>query len=173
MRPTTNLLSTTQLEDKPRQHSSPTHPGLLFFSNEVSKTKDFYKWQNKHIEQLLNPVHHHVRDTQEMEVSNKLQLRIAVWESFVCNIFLSGLRLYGTIASGSLSLFATMADSIFGPTSYNTLILCNRAAKKGNTPQYPVGKARIEHIGNIYFFIIMYAVSLILIPFSCQELTPG
>jgi divalent metal cation (Fe/Co/Zn/Cd) transporter len=33
-----------------------------------------------------------------------------VCASFVCNIFLSGLQLYGAIASGSLSLLTTMAD---------------------------------------------------------------
>lgn len=66
-----------------------------------------------------------------------------------------------------------MADSVFDPLSNVTLILCNRAAKKGNTPQYPVGKARIENLGNIYFSFIMMAVSLILIAFSCQSLTEG
>ncbi|PIG81438.1 hypothetical protein AARAC_005678 [Aspergillus arachidicola] len=65
-----------------------------------------------------------------------------------------------------------MADSIFDPVSNVTLMLCNLAARKGNTPQYPVGKARIENIGNIYFSIMM-AVSLIQIAFSCQELTQG
>ncbi|KAE8357936.1 hypothetical protein BDV27DRAFT_164060 [Aspergillus caelatus] len=106
------------------------------------------------------------------KVSNKLQLRIAVWGSFVCNICLSGLQLYGAIACKTLSLVITMADSIFDPVSNITLILCNRAAK-GNTPQYPVGKARRENTGNIYFSFIMMAVSLILIAFSSQELTQG
>ncbi|BAE65689.1 unnamed protein product [Aspergillus oryzae RIB40] len=54
-----------------------------------------------------------------------------------------------------------MADSIFDHVS------------NGNTPQYPAGKARIENIGNIYFSFIVMAVSLILIAFSCQELTQG
>ncbi|KAB8277107.1 hypothetical protein BDV30DRAFT_245480 [Aspergillus minisclerotigenes] len=36
-----------------------------------------------------------------------------------------------------------MADFIFNPVS------------NGNTLQYPVGKARIENIGNIYFLIMM------------------
>ncbi|KAF9893933.1 hypothetical protein FE257_008904 [Aspergillus nanangensis] len=139
----------------------------------TSKITNFYKWQNDHIENLLKPVQDHVRDAQEMETSNKMQLQIAVWGSFGCNIFLSGLQLYGAIASGSLSLFTTMADSIFDPLSNITLILCNRAAKKGNTHQYPVGKSRIENVGNIYFAFIMMAVSLILIAFSCQELTEG
>lgn len=148
-------------------------PAYAIFSSGDSKTTKYYKRQNKHIEHLLKPVHDHVRDAKEQDISNKLQLRIAVWGSFIANIFLSGLQLYGAIASGSLSLFTTMADSIFDPLSNVTLILCNRAAKKGNTPQYPVGKARIENLGNIYFSFIMMAVSLILIAFSCQSLTEG
>ncbi|KAH8422285.1 cation diffusion facilitator family transporter [Aspergillus melleus] len=138
-----------------------------------SKVADFYTQQNEHIERLLKPVHDHVRESRDNEASTQLQYRIAVYGSFVCNIFLSGLQLYGAIASGSLSLFTTMADSIFDPMSNITLILCNREAKKGYTHRFPVGKSRVETAGNIFFSFIMMAVSLILIAFSCQQLAQG
>jgi cation diffusion facilitator family transporter len=141
--------------------------------NNASKLAEFYNSQNSQIERYLKPVHEHVREARETTKSEQLQYRIALYGSFVCNIFLSGLQLYGAVSSGSLSLFTTMADSIFDPLSNVTLILCNRAAKQVNTQKYPAGKARIETVGNVFFSFIMMAVSLILVAFSCQELAEG
>ncbi|KAL4815270.1 hypothetical protein BDW67DRAFT_186058 [Aspergillus spinulosporus] len=45
-----------------------------------------------------------------------------------------------------------MADSIFDLLSNVTLFLCNRAAKKGNTAQYPVGMAATKH--RQYLFLL-------------------
>lgn len=134
---------------------------------------EFYNSQNEKIKSLLKPVDEHVREHAETTASHKLQYRIAVYSSFVCNIFLSGLQLYGAIASGSLSLFTTMADSIFDPLSNVTLIICNRQAKKASSHNFPVGTSRIETVGNIFFSFIMMAVSLILVAFSCQKLSEG
>lgn len=134
---------------------------------------EFYSSQNEKIKSFLKPVDEHVREHAETTESNKLQYRIAVYSSFICNIFLSGLQLYGAIASGSLSLFTTMADSIFDPLSNITLIICNRQAKKASSHNFPVGTSRIETAGNIFFSFIMMAVSLILVAFSCQELAEG
>lgn len=134
---------------------------------------NYYDTQNKHIVRLLKPVHEHVREAAEAEESQQLQYSIAVYSSFICNIYLSGLQVYGAVASGSLSLFTTMADSIFDPLSNVTLIICNRQAKKAVSHKFPVGTSRIETAGNIFFSFIMMAVSLILVAFSCQELAEG
>lgn len=138
-----------------------------------SKLADFYNNQNEQIEHYLKPVHQHVADAREQAESEQLKYRIAVYGSFAANIFLSGLQLYGAVSSGSLSLFTTMADSIFDPLSNITLILCNRAAKKVDPRRYPAGKSRIETVGNIFFSFIMMSVSLILIAFSARELAEG
>jgi cation diffusion facilitator family transporter len=146
------------------------------FDKSQTKTQNltnYYDTQNKHIVRLLKPVHEHVREAAEAEESQQLQYSIAVYSSFICNIYLSGLQVYGAVASGSLSLFTTMADSIFDPLSNVTLIICNRQAKKAVSHKFPVGTSRIETAGNSFFSFIMMAVSLILVAFSCQELAEG
>lgn len=137
------------------------------------KVKSFYEDQNENIERLLKPVDEHVRQAKEETESDKLQYKIAVYGSFAANIILAGLQLYGAIASGSLSLFTTMADALFDPLSNLTLILCHRAVQKVDGRKFPAGKARIENAGNISFCHLMCAVSLILIVLSARELAEG
>ena len=137
----------------------------------ASKVSTFYETQNEQIERLLKPVHEHVREARDLQTSNKLKYKIAVYGSFAANIILAILQLYGAISSGSLSLFTTMADAIFDPMSNITLILCNKAVSKVDARKFPAGKARIETAGNIVFCFLMTAVSFILIAFSIEELS--
>jgi len=149
------------------------HPGILTGHTPSSKLAGFYSSQNEQITRLLKPVHEHVADARETNASNHLQYTIAVYGSFVANIVLAILQLYGAISSGSLSLFTTMADAIFDPLSNVTLILSNRAVRRVDGRKFPAGKARIETAGNIVFCFLMTAVSLILIAFSAQQLARG
>jgi divalent metal cation (Fe/Co/Zn/Cd) transporter len=137
------------------------------------KLQGFYKSQNANIERLLKPVDEHVRLAKELNLQNQLRYKIAVYGSFAANIALSILQLYGAIASGSLSLFTTMADAIFDPLSNLTLLLCNKAVQRVDSRKFPAGKARIETAGNITFCFLMTAVSLILITFSVKDLSAG
>lgn len=82
------------------------------------KIKDFYESQNERIEKLLKPVDEHVRLAKEEQGADALQFKIAVRGSFVANVLLAILQVYGAVASGSLSLFTTMADAIFDPMRY-------------------------------------------------------
>lgn len=134
------------------------------------KVAAFYAEQNDQIERLLKPVHAHVSDARETQESNALRYKIAVYGSLAANIVLAALQMYAAIASGSLSLFTTMADAIFDPLSNIMLFLCNRAVARVDSRKYPAGKARIETAGNITFCFLMTAVSLILIAFSAQLL---
>lgn len=93
--------------------------------------------------------------------------------SLVANIALSVLQLYAAISSGSLSLFATMADSIFDPVSNLLLIVSHRAVNKVDANRFPSGKARLETAGNIGFSFLMIAVSLILVVMSARDLSEG
>lgn len=138
-----------------------------------SKITEFYESQNEQIQRLLKPVDEHVREARDIHTSNHLRFQIAVYGSFIANIILAALQVYGAIASGSLSLFTTMADAIFDPLSNVTLILSNKAVQKVDARKFPAGKARIETAGNIVFCFIMTAVSFILIAFSIQELARG
>ncbi|OJD14163.1 hypothetical protein AJ78_05469 [Emergomyces pasteurianus Ep9510] len=137
------------------------------------KLQGFYKSQNENIEKLLKPVDEHVRLAKEYNTQNQLKYKIAVYGSFAANVILSILQLYGAIASGSLSLFTTMADAIFDPLSNLTLLICHKAVKRVDARKFPAGKARIETAGNIFFCFIMTAVSLILISFSAKSFADG
>lgn len=139
----------------------------------ANKIKGFYEAQNENIERLLKPVDEHVRQAKDQHGSEALQVKIAVNGSFAANICLAILQLYAAIASGSLSLFTTMADSIFDPLSNLTLILCARAVNRVDPRRFPSGKARIENAGNIVFCFIMTAVSLVLIVMSARDLAAG
>ncbi|KAL4924420.1 cation diffusion facilitator family transporter [Aspergillus undulatus] len=133
----------------------------------------FYQTQNENIERMLKPVEEHRRDAREMNANNQLKYKIAIYGSFAANVALSILQLYGAIASSSLSLFTTMADSVFDPLSNLTLLLCNKTVNRVDPRKFPAGKARIETAGNIGFCFLMTAVSFILIAFSIRDLVSG
>ncbi|KAJ4407859.1 hypothetical protein N0V82_009815 [Gnomoniopsis sp. IMI 355080] len=130
----------------------------------------FYNRQNETIERLLKTVEEHVADAKQQEGEDKLKYQIAIWGSFVANVLLCALQLFGAITSNSLSLFTTMADAIFDPMSNVTLIVSNRAVKRVDPNRFPSGKARLETVGNIVFCFLMTSVSMILIAFSAKEL---
>ncbi|KAG0129221.1 hypothetical protein HOY82DRAFT_488392 [Tuber indicum] len=137
---------------------------------DVKGIHEFYQSQNQSIQQLLKPVEEHRREAKDEKGDTRIRYLIAVNGSLAANIILAVLQLYGALSSGSLSLFATMADSIFDPCSNLLLILSHRAINKVDPNRFPSGKARIENAGNIVFCFLMCAVSLILIVVSIQEL---
>lgn len=141
--------------------------------NRSRMIRGFYEEQNKNIERLLKPVDEHVREARESNEANRLKFKIAVYGSFAANVVLAALQMYGAVASGSLSLFTTMADAIFDPLSNVTLLLSNWAVNRVDPRKFPAGKARLETAGNIVFCFLMTAVSFILIAFSARELSEG
>jgi len=142
-------------------------------AHKAKRLQGFYESQNENIQRLLKPVDEHVRQAKEFDGDNLLKYRIAVHGSFAANVCLAILQLYGAIASGSLSLFTTMADAVFDPMSNVTLIACNRAVRTVDPRKFPSGKARIETAGNIVFCFLMTAVSWILIVLSARDLVAG
>ena len=140
-------------------------------AHKARKLQDFYEAQNDNIQRWLKPVDEHIRTAKEFDGANHLKYQIAVKGSFVANVVLAVLQIYGAVSSGgSLSLFTTMADAIFDPMSNVTLIVCNRAVKRVDPRRFPSGKARIETAGNIVFCFLMTAVSFIIIILSLLEL---
>ena len=142
-------------------------------TRKTKKLQSFYIAQNENIERLLKPVDDHRREAREEKGENQLKFRIAVQGSFIANVLLAILQVYGAVASGSLSLFTTMADAIFDPLSNLTLILSNRAVNHVDPRRFPSGKARIETAGNIVFCFIMCTVSAILVVMSAKQLADG
>lgn len=137
------------------------------------KLQGFYENQNANIQRMLKPVEEHVRAARDLNNANSLKYKIAVYASFAGNVLLCFVQVYGAVASGSLSLFTTMADAIFDPMSNLTLLLCNQAVNRVDPRKFPAGKARIETAGNICFCFLMTAVSFIIIAFSIRELVAG
>jgi hypothetical protein len=76
---------------------------------------NFYEDQNDKIERLLTSVDDHVAQAKEEQGADALQFKIAVNGSFIANVILAVLQVYGAASSQSLSLFTTMADAIFDP----------------------------------------------------------
>lgn len=150
--------------------------GSITTSKEATKARrvqGFYTAQNENIQRLLRPVDEHRRYARQTAEENQLKVRIAVYGSFVANIVLACLQLYAAVASGSLSIFTTMADSIFDPLSNLTLILAGRAINRVDPRRFPSGKARIETASNIVFCFLMCAVSFIIIVMSARALAEG
>lgn len=113
-----------------------------------------------------------------------VQLKIAVYGSVVANVALFGLQLAAAILSGSLSIFATMADAFMDLLSSMILLWATRQAEKPNLMKYPAvrtrclmpfahciwakqafhqGKARMETAGIIVFSCLMACVAIFLI----------
>lgn len=125
--------------------------------------KEFYEAQNDQIKSMLKSVDQHRLAADDDASANKLKYRIAIYGSLIGNVLLAGLQLYGAVSSGSLSLFATMVDSIFDPISNCIMLFCHRAARHADERQYPSGKSRMTTVGNICFCFIMACASAILI----------
>ncbi|OAA64531.1 cation efflux family protein [Niveomyces insectorum RCEF 264] len=154
----------------------PALPALPFAARRAVRTRKlrgFYRSQNAVIENMLKTVEQHQAEARQEAGEDQLRYRIAVYGSFVANLVLAGLQIYGAVSSGSLSLFTTMADAIFDPLSNVTLIVTNRAVRRVDPARFPSGKARLETVGNIVFCFLMTAVSFILIAFSVRELAEG
>ncbi|KAL7270649.1 hypothetical protein RUND412_006638 [Rhizina undulata] len=137
---------------------------------DANAIKGFYESQNEAIERLLKSVEDHRREAKDEKGDTRVRYLIASYGSFAANIILAILQLYGAISSGSLSLFTTMADSVFDPLSNLLLILSHRAINKVDANRFPSGKARLETAGNIVFCGLMCAVSLILIVMSARDI---
>ena len=173
----TRLKSTEELDLIRSQSSRQRHGcGPFATTQQAAKARrvhSYYEDQNTNITRWLRPVDEHVRLAREADNENQLKCKIAIQGSFIANLVLVVLQVYGATASGSLSLFTTMADAIFDPLSNITLIMCNRAVRRVDPRRFPSGKARIETAGNIVFCFLMTSVSFILIAFSILELVRG
>ncbi|TPX42491.1 hypothetical protein SeMB42_g05106 [Synchytrium endobioticum] len=130
----------------------------------------FYQQQNQLIEELLAPVQATTEDEAIAEEARLLKLKIAVWGSLAANVFLFGLQLAAAIISGSLALFATMADAFMDLSSSVVLVYTGYASTTTNETKYPTGKAKFETAGIIVFSSLMSTVSVQLIVESSRAL---
>jgi cation diffusion facilitator family transporter len=137
------------------------------------KVRSFYTAQNATIEYLLKRAEEHHAEAHAATGREATRFKIAIWGSLVANIALSGLQVFAAATSGSLSLFTTMADSVFDPMSNITLIAAHRAIRRVEPNRFPAGRSRLETVGNIVFCFLMMTVGTLLIAFSVQEIVVG
>ncbi|KAJ3400909.1 hypothetical protein HDV05_000761, partial [Chytridiales sp. JEL 0842] len=132
------------------------------------KLYEFYTRQNELIDDLLSPIGEEM-DTEE-EAKQLVKLQIAIWGSAGVNVLLMGLQLYAAISSGSLALFATMADAFMDLASSAVILFTTIAASKKDLYKFPTGKRRFETAGIIVFSCIMGALSVQLIIEAAKSL---
>lgn len=136
----------------------------------VKGLQSFYQSQNAHIQRMLKSVDDHRREAKDEQGGTRLRFQIAVVGSLVANVLLAVLQLYAAISSGSLSLFATAADSVFDPLSNLLLVVSHRAVNRVDSARFPSGKARLETMANIAFSFLMITVAVILVVMSARDL---
>ncbi|RKP34621.1 cation efflux family-domain-containing protein [Dimargaris cristalligena] len=157
-----------------------TQPGPVY---------DFYVSQNSHIEELLftspenrisgqstpfeNSLQAQLENDFEAEEARLRKVQWAVHLSVGANVVLFLVQLAAAISSGSLSLFATMADAFMDLLSSVILLMTSWAMAKRNQVKYPTGKARLETGGIIVFSSLMATLSVQLIVESIKSLISG
>ncbi|KAI9006448.1 cation efflux family-domain-containing protein [Hyaloraphidium curvatum] len=123
----------------------------------------FYRRQNDLIEMFLNPPSEDFEDPEKEEMSKETRVKIAVYASTVANALLFLGQGYAALATGSLSLFATMADAFMDLISSLVLLATGTAARHVDRRRYPTGKSRLEVLGTIVFATLMSTVAIQLI----------
>ena len=167
-----NLSSRLKDESEIRANSSRKR-SKVWPNTKINAVEEFYKGQNGTIRAMLKSVDEHEQEVKDTHGKNNFMYAVCVKGSLGANIVLSGLQLYAAISSGSLSLFVTMADSVFDPLSGFMLYMSHRAVNRVDPRRYPSGRARISTAGNIVFSFIMFAVSLVLVVMSIRDLATG
>ncbi|PWN44525.1 hypothetical protein IE81DRAFT_364798 [Ceraceosorus guamensis] len=134
------------------------------------RMREFYDEQNLHIERLLKPMHQHASEDAEEMASVGRSVKFLIYINIAANFVLAGLQLFAAISSGSLSLFATAADSVFDPFANIFLNWLHRKSERLDERKWPSGGSRITNAGNIAYSCIMLSVSLILIVESIRDI---
>ncbi|KAJ3016735.1 UNVERIFIED_CONTAM: hypothetical protein HDU68_012066 [Siphonaria sp. JEL0065] len=127
----------------------------------------YYENQNNLIEQMLNPTRSEEDDEKLMKV------KIAIYGSLAANILLFCLQLYASVSSGSLALFATMADAFMDLMTGAVLISANVMSRRKNKLKYPVGKQRFETAAIIIFSCVMGALAVELVIEGAKAIVAG
>ncbi|KAI8141049.1 hypothetical protein BJV82DRAFT_519139 [Fennellomyces sp. T-0311] len=105
------------------------------------KVRKFYRQQNNLIDHILGPLN---PIDEEEEQRQMLKVKIAVYGSGIANVMLFVLQMIAAISSGSLAIFATMADAFMDLLSSIVMMWAARQISKPNLVKYPAGKDRME-----------------------------
>jgi len=126
------------------------------------RLRRFYTQQNSLLKRLQ--VYHQIpsgeeadeRDKQEWQASIAMAIRL----SFALNVILLVLKVIAAVASGSMTVIASAADSFLDLISGLVLFVTQWAMNKKDPSMYPQGKTRMEPVGVIVFSVVMGLSSL-------------
>lgn len=149
--------------DDPFGLASKVYPEEELAEIKKSDVRAFYRRQNETIERFLNPPAGEIEDPEAEEMSTATKVKIAVWASTIANAFLFAGQGYAAYITGSLALFATMADAMMDLVSSIVLLATSRAVRHVDKERFPTGKSRLEVLGVIVFATLMSTVALQLI----------
>eukprot|EP01041_Mallomonas_annulata_P002849 gene2849-5604_t len=99
-------------------------------------------------------------------------LKIASLSSWAVNWFLLIAKIYVVIYSGSKAVTAALVDSIVDLVSQAVLSIAQRYIQK-HSPDYPVGRSRLEALSVLGCAAIMSMASVEVIQFSIIDLYDG
>ena len=98
---------------------------------------------------------------------------LAINLSFGSNVFLLAIKIVAFLATGSMSLLASMVDSALDLVSGSVIFATQWFMAKHDPYKYPEGKARFEPIGIVLFASVMGVTALQLIKESATSLAAG
>ena len=157
-----------------RFHKYEMHPEL------TKKARKFYARQNDQIDQFadlqrLDSVGEEGSNSDEARRQRLERLCPAI--SIVANILLLAVKIFVAMTSGSLSIVASMLDSLLDLLSGTIVLLTTWLMGRKDYVKYPQGKTRMEPVGVIVVSCVMCMVSLNVIlesvkKFTADEKTP-
>eukprot|EP00708_Paratrimastix_pyriformis_P002629 GAFH01001380.1.p1 GENE.GAFH01001380.1~~GAFH01001380.1.p1 ORF type:complete len:317 (+),score=128.12 GAFH01001380.1:313-1263(+) len=107
---------------------------------------------------------------EEEEAKKSKSAKFVIYLSFGVNVCLFFIKLYAAIASMSLSVIASVVDSLLDLASGSVVFLTTRIKNRSNPEKYPVGKNRVEPLGVVVFAAIMGTASLQIVRESASKL---
>jgi hypothetical protein len=119
-------------------------------ANDLSENRGSNDWKNM---EVSNGNH------EEKKEESSLTVKLAVNASWVVNIFLLGAKIFAVAVSSSKAVTASLADSAVDIASQAVLGLADYYITR-HSPNYPVGRSRLEALSVIGCAFIMSMASV-------------
>ncbi|BFZ56658.1 hypothetical protein PYCC9005_003705 [Savitreella phatthalungensis] len=92
---------------------------------------------------------------EEREAKEHRAVQNAINVNFAANVVLLAAKIAVTLSTNSLSIVASLLDSVLDFLSGVIVLISNRLASAGDRSKYPVGRSRLEPLGVLVFSVIM------------------
>jgi cation diffusion facilitator family transporter len=115
------------------------------------------------------------RELKKREEADRITMLVsfAINGSFLANVLLLAIKVFAAMSANSLSVIASLVDSVMDLLSAAVLWLSAHLASRRDSYLFPVGKSRLEPLGIIVFAALMGAASLQVISQGFTDLAAG